>query len=449
MKTNFRNSESGQAIVLLVLTMIVLLGFTALAVDGSLVYSDRRWEQNAADAASLAGGGEVAINLENDDVRHGLANFCSDSDVIAAQAAAKTTAINRASDNDFSINLTAADDGTSDQGNVSTSCHVDDYITWKDEYIDVFTSITHDTQTAFAHFVFGGPLRNTVQAVTRVRPRTAVAFGYAVVALREDCPTSNKGGVHLRGNDEIQVSGGGIFSNACLVKDGGSDTLVTDGTIGCTGTGCFTDNGASGSIVPPPDEGQVPIPKNSWYIPPPTSDCASLPSFGNHTGGGTISEGRYTQIRVNAAGQNLVMNPGLYCVGSITFNGGTVTGSDITIYLTTGGYTVQGNPVIHLDAPPNNYDECTMCPEALPGVLMYMAPGNTSTIILGGSSDSTYYGLVYAPDGTVDAGGTTAITAINSQIVADTVNLYGTADIEVVYQDLLNYWIPAMLELNE
>ena len=43
MQTKNNPSERGQAIVLIVLAMIVLLGFTALAVDGSLVYSDRRW----------------------------------------------------------------------------------------------------------------------------------------------------------------------------------------------------------------------------------------------------------------------------------------------------------------------------------------------------------------------------------------------------------------------
>jgi Flp pilus assembly protein TadG len=52
MLTKKHNSERGQAIVLIVLAMIVLLGFTALAVDGSMVYSDRRMVQNAADASA-------------------------------------------------------------------------------------------------------------------------------------------------------------------------------------------------------------------------------------------------------------------------------------------------------------------------------------------------------------------------------------------------------------
>ncbi len=57
-------SESGQAIVYLVIGLVVFLGFVALAIDGGMALADRRHEQNAADAASLAGGGKVALDLE-------------------------------------------------------------------------------------------------------------------------------------------------------------------------------------------------------------------------------------------------------------------------------------------------------------------------------------------------------------------------------------------------
>ena len=54
------SSERGQVLVLLVLALVGLLGFTALAIDGGMVYSDRRTAQNAADAAALAGAGAAA-----------------------------------------------------------------------------------------------------------------------------------------------------------------------------------------------------------------------------------------------------------------------------------------------------------------------------------------------------------------------------------------------------
>jgi Flp pilus assembly protein TadG len=57
--------EKGQSMVLIVLGIFVLFGFTALAIDGGMVYSDRRNAQNAADAAALAAGLQKA-NLKND-----------------------------------------------------------------------------------------------------------------------------------------------------------------------------------------------------------------------------------------------------------------------------------------------------------------------------------------------------------------------------------------------
>jgi uncharacterized membrane protein len=47
--------ESGQVLLLATMSMAVLLGFSALAVDIGLLYSTRRRMQTAADAAAIAG----------------------------------------------------------------------------------------------------------------------------------------------------------------------------------------------------------------------------------------------------------------------------------------------------------------------------------------------------------------------------------------------------------
>ncbi len=47
-------AESGQAIVLLVFSVIALLAFAALAIDGGIIYVERRNTQNAADNGALA-----------------------------------------------------------------------------------------------------------------------------------------------------------------------------------------------------------------------------------------------------------------------------------------------------------------------------------------------------------------------------------------------------------
>ena len=49
------NSERGQMLILFVLALGVLMGFTAMTIDVGLIYVQRRKLQNAADAAALAG----------------------------------------------------------------------------------------------------------------------------------------------------------------------------------------------------------------------------------------------------------------------------------------------------------------------------------------------------------------------------------------------------------
>ena len=55
MKNRIGESESGQVLVILFGGIVALLAFAALAIDGGMFYSDRRFDQNAADASALAG----------------------------------------------------------------------------------------------------------------------------------------------------------------------------------------------------------------------------------------------------------------------------------------------------------------------------------------------------------------------------------------------------------
>src|SRR5919108_3960385 len=49
-----KSQERGQALVIIALAVVGLFGFSALAIDGSRVFSDRRHAQNAADTAALS-----------------------------------------------------------------------------------------------------------------------------------------------------------------------------------------------------------------------------------------------------------------------------------------------------------------------------------------------------------------------------------------------------------
>jgi len=53
--------QRAQALIIMALAMVVLVGFLALAVDGANAYAQRRLVQNAADAGALAGARALAV----------------------------------------------------------------------------------------------------------------------------------------------------------------------------------------------------------------------------------------------------------------------------------------------------------------------------------------------------------------------------------------------------
>src|SRR5258708_21269708 len=55
-KSRQRKLQSGQAIVLIALLLLVLFGMLGLAIDSGRAYIDRRDQQAAVDAAALAAG---------------------------------------------------------------------------------------------------------------------------------------------------------------------------------------------------------------------------------------------------------------------------------------------------------------------------------------------------------------------------------------------------------
>ncbi len=434
------SSERGQTTVLLALAFIALLGFTALAIDGGMLYANRRHMQNATDAASLAGGSAVAMYLENHYVVYSDWS-CSDARVILSQINAtnggEITAIRSASVNDYTIDADIVD-----KNGVDTDCQNGyDNGSWIERYIDVKTFITSDTPTAFAHFVYNGPLRNTVEAVTRVKPRIPLAFGNAIVALGMDCQDS---GIEFDGSSGVEVTGGGIFSNSCIDTQGGVGVTVYGGhDITCRTPNCYDDHGSSGTISPSPEEGMGrALPRESYAVP--TPDCGSLPYHGNYNDDGTIESGRYDRIRIQNGDH--VFQPGLFCVsGEITINGGTAAGSDITLYLTSGDYSSSGNATISITAPPvrNCGDPCKTH-NGLPGILIYLAEGNTGEAAFLGNEDSNYLGLVYAPDGTIQAGGTSSTMAsVHAQLIAHDIKIHGNTNVVINFDDGLNYQIPA------
>ena len=436
-RKSYKNgSESGQVMAFLALVIIVLVGFSALAIDGGMLYSDRRHAQNAADSASLAGGSGAAYYMRANNVNYN-AFICGTSGATNAAGAAQTSAIAQAATNDYTV-----DSDISDKHGVEVTCGINDLGSYEDKHIDITTMIARDTATNFAHLIYDGPLRNEVEAVARVYPPAPLAFGKAIVALNKAGCSGNKYGVIFSGSSTTTVTGGGVWSNGCLTGNGSSfNVTVNNGGVGFAGT----STGTLTNINPSPEYIPSALPDYSTVVNEP--DCSGLPNrtVPKHPPA-TLEPGKYDEIKWT--GGALTFNPGLYCItGSkgMSVSGGSVDGDGVTIFLQSGGATINGNvSPVDLRAPLESPDPSP----AIAGVLFYMANGNSSTFSMTGNSTSFYLGTVYAPDGDLYFSGTSGTNpTFNTQLIGNNVEVSGGATIDINFNDDENFEKPPYMDL--
>jgi hypothetical protein len=434
MKKN--NHESGQVLILLVLALTGMFAFTALAIDGGMVYSDRRIAQNGADAASLAGAGKAAEYVR----AAGLLSTSEDFDCSIFASGGETNslqaAIDRADSNGFEI-----DTVISDKNGVTLDC--DD---GADPHVDVRVLITTQTQTSFAHLVFGGSFINTVEAVTRVRPRSVVGQGNAIVSLTDECSGTLKG-TRFDGNGNTTVTGGGIFSHSCIQLNGHAGTItVTDGSVNYMSS--YNNNNMTINVTPTQISEPLPIKLNP--IDPP-EECKNGGWQAGVISGTTAYPGAYSGIRINN-NEELDLKPGLYCIlnGNFVVNGGAkLSGSDVTIFLDKGNFDTAGLAEVNIDAPPVGCEAggshaAEGCPPSMGGMLIFAELGDVSLL---GTSDSSYIGTVYAPNGLIEVGGTSSeISDIGASLIGNTVKVHGDTEINIHYRPEDMYHWPTQLD---
>jgi hypothetical protein len=442
--------ENGQAIVLLVISLVVLLGFTALALDGGMVYSDRRLAQNIADTAALAGGGEAASGLVEQNVLYSdFMERCNSGYFNNLLSRAEQTALARMETNTQNLDIEDFD--------VDAICAED--VDSRQRYIEVRATIISNTPTSMAHLLFSGPLRSTVEAVTRVTPFTPFYEGHAIVSLNNTCTGGGKGGVEVEGGGgstptNIYISGGGIHSNSCVYANGNTRVHVNNGTIDYVDSISEFNNAqvsASGGFN---DDAEIyPIEVIDVICP---TTVSPTPSFTNdYPENAPLQPGRYSQIRRTGGQMNLA--PGLYCVDgdvTININGGAgeyFRGEGVTFYLPSGNFSVAASSTVNLSAPND-------CPTrgceggGIEGILIYLGIGNTGTVRLLGTASSSYTGTVYAPTGTVEVGGSGELvdghdTEFYTQLIANTVNVHGNASINITYDLNESRAQPAKMDL--
>jgi hypothetical protein len=74
-----KNMEKGQNLIIFAVVMVVLVGLTALVIDGGFAYTKRREAQNAADAGALAGANALCAGNVDQAIPQALDNGATDA----------------------------------------------------------------------------------------------------------------------------------------------------------------------------------------------------------------------------------------------------------------------------------------------------------------------------------------------------------------------------------
>jgi Flp pilus assembly protein TadG len=431
-----RRSEAGQAIVLLVLALIGLMGFAALAIDGGNIFTEQRRAQSAADNAVLAAA----------------YTYSQSSTVTYSVAALRAAALDVAAKNGFDNN------GTTNTVTFTSPPTAGPYA-GNEKYMQV--TISETVPTALAHLVYSGPWQVRVEAYARgQRSVKAPPYsGQALMAINETaCQALN-----FNGTGDLTIEGAGVFTNstcnacgnqtgAAGVAQGASAINMPDGVPGAVG--CWYD--PHGNLSPPGVGGQAKV-DGPTAMPQPTYDSASAtddcgPTQPAPSGNATIGPGTYAGLDIGS-NKTVKMSPGIYCLTSgidkiqgdltsdLNGNGSQDAGEGVMIYILP---SVTGT-ILDMSAQANIHVDAMQAGD-WKGMVMYYGMTvpcssiGSGTINGGGSTSIT--GTIFMPCVSLKINGNSGTTALNSQVVANTVELNGTGDVYIQYDPNLVWNYP-------
>jgi hypothetical protein len=415
--------ESGQALVIATLSMAVLMGFLALAVDVGLLFHARRNVQLAADSAAVAAALDYKYN----------ANVTSAQ--TAGRAAAAANGISNVTAN-VSVNVPPTNGPYTGNSN----------------FAEVL--IQQPMTTTFTNFLNIRGLRIAGRAVAGSLPLNQAGEGCMWALASSGQAVSNTG------SGDISASNCNIYddSSASNAVSSTGSGMISAKAIGVVGGFSSTP---SGHILPnPPTTGITPV-ANPLNITAPTvttSPCmggSTACDKSNSVGTMTLSPGNYTSISTSGSART-VLNPGTYVIGSLSIVGsgtlilgagnytitgsfmssgsptvtlgsglyiiggglsltgsGPLTGTGVTFDMQGGGTTITGSSSMSLTAPTSgNYS----------GLLIYQPSTNSSSIAITGSAGATFQGIVDAPSAPLRLTGSGSLGISTDLIVSSITN---------------------------
>jgi putative Flp pilus-assembly TadE/G-like protein len=395
--------ESGQAMILVALSLVVILGFVGFATDVGVLLHDKRNLQIAADAAAIAGAKRIRINTAQ----------VTPAEYAASAQNGYTNGVNGVT----VVPSYPAADGP----------HAGD-----PAYAE---AIVRQTQRTFFMRLFG--FTSMPVSARAVAFNGATTDTACLTALNSNAPDT----IHLQGSFTVNAPGCSVIDNSnnpnALEFTGGAGR-ITSGGIGVVGgmTGPYSTDSTP---VPVSGIQQISDPL-AGVVTPPTynpASCTAAPAaakkngpvtWGTTAGATTCYSGT---IKVDSA---VTMTAGVYVIpGTLDFSGkGSIDGTaGVTFYIPPGGTfgnNGAGNTTLTLTAPTSGpYN----------GVVIYQNAANTNDIYLNGTPVVGLTGVIYAPSAQLDLGGNTKV-GVKQTYITDFVvgKLYDFGNAEL---DIQNY----------
>lgn len=440
-----KNKENGQILVILAVAMVALLVITALAVDGSMVYNDRRTDQSTADSASLAGAGAAAQILKD---FHPSLFVCGGGAAKPLAGNATAAAITAAQKSALEDDVTLTSQDLTTGNGVQVFCGADEF---GQKYLDITVVVTTNTPTTFAKLISRDEITTSVTSTARVYPKQPFAFGNGIVSLSKSCG-QNVGGIDFSGNTTVTVKNAGVFSNSCINGGGSSYVNVIGGAIqyGTTCNGSADPNSSSclsgNWVTAKPIKATVQLPTH--LLEPPV--CTNAP-YKNAPSSGEMTPGNYYGI---APGNKatLTLKPGLYCLkGNLTINSQSdLRAEKVTLYFIEGDVDMNQNHkgLVFLTAPDcETADALCGVPPAIRGVLMYFNPAKPHNVSLMGDSDNFFEGTIYGENVTYKITGNSTSDSFKAQLIGSYFYMTGNSTLTMNLDGAEMYQKPSSIEL--
>jgi hypothetical protein len=399
--------EPGQALILIALAMVGILGMAALVVDGGNSFLDRRRAQNAADSAALA---SAYTRIKGGDW------------VGEALAAAAENGYNNDGVRNVVVLYSPPKDGP----------HAGDI-----EYIQII--ITSHVNTYFARVIGRQQITNIVEATARTKSAEIKPLlnGIAVVSLAPTSNCTNSLSFWVHGEATLDITGGGIFVNSnnqtcALVEQGNGSIRLAEGySIDIVGGASIQKTHL---ITPAVTVGVTPM-----NYPPPFF----LPKVGCGQDAEVSLDG--TSMTAGAWGGEFPppgvtqLGSGVYCLGSGMHVTGNLEGHNVLFRVDNGEVRFNSGADILLDAPSAG---------ANAGLLIYLPMENHSKVVLNGGPGSDITGTILAPAAPILIKGMDSDRGFHSQIIGYTIEADGSSNVVINYIEAQNFQSLSMPEVQ-